>query len=81
MEEFTPIGEILSGRCTDKVVRIRGWAHKVRDQKQIVFIILRDSSGFVQVACKSVKDSEKTTVESSLEILGTVVKDERAPGG
>jgi len=43
--------------------------------------ILRDSTGIIQLACKGIKDAEKATIESSIEVSGVVRKDERAPGG
>ncbi len=66
-------------------VWLRGWVYRHRATKEVVFIILRDSSGIIQCTVK--KDSpffekaEKTTIESSIKLKGKVVKDERAPGG
>jgi len=62
-------------------VRLHGWIERKRDQKALVFIILRDSSGTVQLACKGLAEATKATVESSIEVVGTVKKDARAPGG
>jgi asparaginyl-tRNA synthetase len=63
-----------------KSIKLRGWVYRKREQKDIVFIILRDSSGTIQLASK-LPEARKTTVESSIEIEGKVKKDERAPGG
>ena len=84
MKKYTPIQEILEGKYTDKQVDIRGWIKRKRDQKKIIFIILRDSSGIVQIAVKDkkvFKEAEKSTIESSIEITGIVKEDKRAPGG
>jgi len=68
-----------------KDVSIRGWIHRTRGSKEIMFIVLRDSSGVVQCVVKEgvpgFEDSVKTLMESSVELSGTVKKDERAPGG
>jgi len=67
-----------------KTVSLRGWVHRMRDQKALVFIILRDSTGTIQVAVKDEKALEharKATQESSIEISGLVKKDPRAPTG
>ncbi len=84
MQDFVAISEILEGKHTGQTVQLRGWAHSVRKQKEIVFIILRDSTGLIQVAIKEpklVKEAEKITVETSLEFSGAVSEDKRAPGG
>jgi asparaginyl-tRNA synthetase len=33
----------------DKLVEVRGWIHNIRTQSNIIFIELRDGTGFVQV--------------------------------
>ncbi|MEM5804243.1 MAG: asparagine--tRNA ligase [Candidatus Aenigmatarchaeota archaeon] len=62
-------------------VALRGWVQRKRDQKELVFIILRDATGTAQLACKGLPEAKKATIESSIEVIGTVKKDERAPGG
>ena len=62
-------------------IALRGWVYRKRDQKKLVFIMLRDSSGTVQLACKGIPGAEKATIESSVTVKGTVKKDDRAPGG
>jgi len=84
MTDFIPISEALSGKLSGKEVRMRGWIHSIRKQKEVAFIILRDSTGTIQVAIKEpamVKQADQLTVESSLELTGTVSADKRAPGG
>jgi asparaginyl-tRNA synthetase len=74
------ISDILDGKITGEV-KLRGWIYRKREQKDIIFIILRDSSGIIQLACKGVKEADKATIESSIEIKGKVKEDKRAPGG
>jgi len=85
---YVDIGKILKGDMEGKKVSIRGWVHRQRGSGNLNFIVLRDASGRVQCAIKKDKVGEKTFaeasqvyIESSVEIVGTVKKDERAPGG
>lgn len=82
------IDDILQGKKTDKIVNIRGWIYRTRSSGNIVFTIIRDSSGTIQTTIKKdnlsdkeFEDAKKALIESSLEIQGTVKKDMRAPGG
>ncbi len=79
METFTPITEV--SKYSGKPISLRGWVYRKREQKEIVFLVLRDSSGTIQVACKGIPEAEKATIESSIEISGIVKEDKRAPGG
>src|SRR5919198_1165143 len=76
-------------RCNDiksvdylgKEVTIRGWVHRLRRQKENTFIILRDDRcGLIQAVFATKKVSH-LTVESSIEITGSLQKDMRAPEG
>ena len=76
-------------RCNDiksvdylgKEVTIRGWVHRLRRQKENTFIILRDDRcGLIQAVFATKKVSH-LTVESSIEITGSLQKDTRAPEG
>jgi asparaginyl-tRNA synthetase len=78
---FIQISDVFSGRMTGKEVSLRGWIYRKRDQKDIVFLILRDSSGLIQLACKGIKEASKVTIESSVEVKGVVKEDKRAPSG
>lgn len=87
-ETWTKIEEILSGKKTGEEVKVRGWIYRTRSSGNIVFIVVRDSSGILQVTVKrgnlpdkEFMDAEKALVESSLEIKGIVKEDKRAPGG
>jgi asparaginyl-tRNA synthetase len=70
----------------DQTVTLRGWLYNKRESGKLVFLILRDGTGFIQcVAFKKdlpeeVWDAAKSvTQESSLIITGSVRKEERAP--
>jgi asparaginyl-tRNA synthetase len=76
---------VLDGCHEDEKVAIRGWVYRKRKGKKLIFLLIRDSTGFIQCTIK--KDSpawdeaERLTIESSLMIEGTAIPDERAPGG
>ncbi|MCX6817609.1 MAG: asparagine--tRNA ligase [Candidatus Aenigmarchaeota archaeon] len=68
-----------------KTIEIKGWVYRMRESKDIIFIVVRDSNDVVQCTIKSDnKDFEKAkslTMESSVIIKGSVVEDKRAPTG
>ncbi len=85
---FLDINDIFSGDHDGKEVKIRGWIHRTRSSGSIVFSVLRDPSGIIQVTVKKgnvpddkFQEAKNALVESSLSITGTVHEDERAPGG
>ncbi len=85
---MVPIREILRGKHTGEAVGIRGWIHRTRSSGGLVFAVIRDSSGLVQVTVdkrnvpeKAFAGAKQALVESSVEVEGEVVEDERAPGG
>ena len=80
------ISEILDGKCADTKVTIRGWVYRKREGKELIFLVVRDSSGFIQCTVKKTSpaawaEAEKLTIESSLVLDGTAKPDKRAPGG
>jgi len=79
--DFAHVSDILTGKLTGKEVSIRGWIYRKRDQKDIVFLVLRDSTDIIQLACKGIEEASKVTIESSIEATGLVKEDKRAPGG
>lgn len=69
-------------------VSVRGWVYRERGSNKLKFITLRDSSHIIQcVIEKNVVGEEKfltadkVQMETSMEIHGTIKKDERAPTG
>ena len=85
---ITDIGTIFTQKMEGREVTLRGWVYRHRTGGNMVFAVVRDQSGIIQVAVKKDKVSEKdwkaandAYVESSLTVRGTVKKDDRAPGG
>ncbi len=75
-------------RVENKEITIQGWLTNKRLSKGIVFIILRDGTGFCQcvvdennVSAESFENARHLPQESSITITGKVVKDERQIGG
>ena len=71
-----------------KTVIIRGWVFNKRSSGSIVFLQVRDGSGFIQVTVVKNEVSpdvfskaEEVTLESSVIIKGLIQKEKRAPGG
>ena len=77
----------LADSLGEKVV-VRGWVRNKRDSKAIIFVEVRDGSGFVQ-AVVSLEDAgqeafdtaKSLSLETSVILSGTVVADERQVGG
>ena len=71
-----------------KAVNLSGWIHRKRQSGGIIFVVLRDVSGLMQVAIKKDAISSdawngamSSTVESSVNISGIVKQDPRSPTG
>ncbi|OYD15162.1 asparagine--tRNA ligase [candidate division WOR-3 bacterium JGI_Cruoil_03_44_89] len=69
-------------------VTIKGWVYNRRSSGKIVFLLIRDGSGIAQVVVLRSEVSgdvfnlcDTIPYESSVIVIGTVHKDERAPGG
>jgi asparaginyl-tRNA synthetase len=83
--DLVKIRDVLDGCCEDKKIKIRGWVYRKREGKELIFLLVRDSTGFIQCTVK--KDSpawseaERLTIESSLVLEGAAKPDKRAPGG
>lgn len=72
----------------EEEVTLKGWVYNYRSSKNLYFLELRDGSGLCQcvVAKDGVSEAAWEAVdslrqESSLEVTGMVVKDERSIGG
>ncbi|GAB6088159.1 asparagine--tRNA ligase [Alkaliphilus crotonatoxidans] len=86
MAVLTTIEEIA--KHDGKEVTIQGWLFNKRSSGKIHFLQIRDGSGFIQgvVVKAEVEESvfevcKKLTQESSIEVIGLVQKDDRAPSG
>jgi len=85
---ITNIGTIIAEKLEGKDVALRGWVYRARGSGNMMFIVMRDPSGIIQIAIKKDKVPEKdwkdandAYVESSFTVTGRVKKDDRAPGG
>ncbi|MEB3806419.1 MAG: asparagine--tRNA ligase [Desulfurococcales archaeon] len=68
--------------------RVRGWVYRHRDLGRKVFVVLRDSTGILQLVADEeytpaeyVGEARRATIESSILAEGVVARDPRAPGG
>jgi asparaginyl-tRNA synthetase len=82
---FVKIGDILEGAYEDRKVALRGWVYRKREGKELVFLVVRDSTGVIQCTVKRTSpawaEANRLTIESSLTLEGTAREDKRAPGG
>jgi asparaginyl-tRNA synthetase len=80
------IGEI--GRYDGEDVVLEGWLSGRRSSGKILFLQVRDGTGFMQCVASSgdlgneaFETLSALPIESSLRLAGTVSRDDRAPGG
>jgi asparaginyl-tRNA synthetase len=71
-----------------RTVRLRGWVQKTRSSGGILFLVMRDRTGIIQVAGRrdrigdaAFDAAEHVQVEGVVEVEGTVADDARSPGG
>ena len=82
------IGQVLSSSIPGDEVVIRGWIYRTRSSGAIVFAVVRDSTGIIQVTAKKgilpdaeLEGAKAALIESSVIVTGKVTEDKRAPGG
>src|SRR2546428_12292533 len=82
------IKDVLSGKLAGREVELKGWIYRTRTVGGKVFVVLRDSTGVLQVAItkgevrpEQFEAAEKALLESAVKAFGTIVQDKRAPGG
>ncbi|CCG84773.1 protein of unknown function [Taphrina deformans PYCC 5710] len=60
----------------DVRVRVSGWVHRLRSQKGLIFIVLRDGTGYLQCVLSGVLaqayDAQTLTLESTISIYGII---------
>ena len=85
---FVEIAEILAGKHPGEEASVRGWINNSRSSGGIMFIVLRDGTGTMQCTLNRKNTGnevfekvETLSLESALELTGTVKEDVRAPGG
>src|SRR5499426_447711 len=71
-----------------ETVAVRGWVATTRSSGKIAFVVLRDGTGYLQAVLSKKEVAPdvwdafgKLTQETSLEVIGSVRPDARAPGG
>lgn len=84
MTELITISTISNNELM--LVTLNGWLYNKRGSGKILFLQIRDGTGFIQAVInqKDVSESEfelakRLSQESSVKITGTVIKDKRAP--
>jgi asparaginyl-tRNA synthetase len=87
MTDFVAVRKILTGGVDSAQVKLRGWLHNRRSSGGILFLIVRDGTGFLQCTAKKDQLGEKFSeietvpLESTVEVEGEVTRDQRAPRG
>lgn len=89
MKEFQSIKDILANPEEGRSVRVRGWIHRIRKSGKLIFAVVRNSSGIIQVTLfrdggmdrEQFRLAKASLVESSVVVEGTLTKDDRAQGG
>uniref|UniRef100_A0A7C3ML17 Asparagine--tRNA ligase n=1 Tax=Dictyoglomus thermophilum TaxID=14 RepID=A0A7C3ML17_DICTH len=69
-------------------IEIRGWLFNKRSSGKVVFLIIRDGTGYIQGVAtldnfnqEELDFFEKIPIESSIIVIGDLKKEPRAPGG
>jgi len=85
---FSPVSRAFAADALGSTVRLRGWVLRTRSSGGILFLVLRDRSGSVQVTGRrdvlgdeAFAAAEHVQIEGSVAVEGTVAEDRRAPDG
>lgn len=69
------------GRATTLVgkrVKVSGWIHRLRAGKKVVFVVLRDGTGFLQCVLSGdlalARQTQELTIESTITVYGVVTQ-------
>lgn len=84
VKETVEVEDLLTGAYDGKEVRMNGAVHTIRDMGDVAFVVLRKRGGLVQTVWeKGVTAFDLKTLKeaSTVEVMGTVVKEDRAPNG
>jgi len=85
LQKFISIQEAIKKKKGE--VAVRGWVYRERGSNAMKFIVLRDSSNIIQCVLerknfeKQWNEIDKIKIESSVEIIGEIKEDKRAPTG
>lgn len=83
-KETLELGELVSGDYTGKEVKVNGAVHTIRDMGDVAFVVLRKREGLVQTVFEQgVTDFDLKELKeaATIEVVGTVAKEDRAPNG
>ncbi|MFH1457193.1 MAG: OB-fold nucleic acid binding domain-containing protein, partial [Patescibacteria group bacterium] len=71
----------------DKQTTLKGWIYNLRSSGKIMFLQLRDGTGFCQcilskydVSEKKWAEAQNITIESSIELNGLITEHPKQPG-
>jgi asparaginyl-tRNA synthetase len=85
---FEPVARVFAPEAIGRTVRLRGWVLRSRSSGGILFLVLRDRTGIVQVTGRrdalgpeAFDAAEHVQVEGAVAVEGTVAEDRRAPEG
>ncbi|KAG4304074.1 hypothetical protein PORY_002438 [Pneumocystis oryctolagi] len=88
IEELLPEDETLDSALRIKIcqakslrtmmVKVSGWIHRLRHQKDLVFVVLRDGTGYLQCVMTGdvaqTYDAQTLTVETTIVVYGTITE-------
>src|SRR5437763_13999356 len=72
------------GQYAGERVRLAGWLHRLRQLKDVSFLVLRDAKGLAQIVVEDQALAEQLALlpnESVLAVEGLAVAEPQAPGG
>jgi asparaginyl-tRNA synthetase len=85
---FDPVARAFAPDAIGATLRLHGWVLRSRSSGGILFLLLRDRTGSVQVTARRdrigselFQAAEHVQNEGAIEVIGTVAPDPRAPGG
>jgi asparaginyl-tRNA synthetase len=85
---FDTVRAVFAEPAVGTTVRLHGWIRRARSSGGLLFFVIRDRTGSVQVTAKrdvlgeeAFQKAAQLQLEGSLELEGTVATDPRAPGG
>jgi asparaginyl-tRNA synthetase len=88
MSSPVPIIQLLDSPTVGAEATVWGCIYRTRSSGKIIFAVVRDSTGIIQVTAKkgALPDDEfdqaaSSSIESSVIVKGTLAEDKRAPGG
>ena len=78
------ISDLINNNYVGEIININGAVHTIRDMGDVSFVVLRKRDGLIQCVFESGMadfDIKNLKEESSVEIKGEVVAEDRAPNG